>query len=89
MSSGVEFDEDRLSYGVKPRPDAPNAPAGNLSSADAYAASRYANAGSQPKMIGWLLRHGLAKSPQTAQIYLIAIVVINVIITYVIIKYFL
>lgn len=60
--------------------------AGNRSSPQrtSTAASR-----NEPKMVQFLMRHGIAKSPLTGQVILIVIVVLNIIITYVVIKYFL
>jgi len=75
MSSGVEFDEDKFSFG---------APSGQ--------AARYGRATSSagvPKMSAWLMKKGIVKSPMAAQIFLIGLILFNVIITYVAIKYFL
>jgi hypothetical protein len=42
-----------------------------------------------PGLAGWLMRHGVAKSSSSAQTILIGIVVANIIITFIVIKYFL
>lgn len=40
-------------------------------------------------MAGWLIRHGWAKSQQSAQMILVAVVIIDIIATFMVIKYFL
>jgi hypothetical protein len=80
MSSGVEFEEDSFSY--KPKPRLSGGPAGSSPGVPA-------SVGNEPKMVQWLMRHGIAKSGTSAQVILIIVVIINIIITYVVIKYFL
>jgi len=83
MSSGVEFDED--SFGQN-RPQQSGLPAGSM------VPRQFTNATAQPEftgIVGWLIRHRLAKSPQGAQKILIGIVAINIIITFIMIKYYL
>ncbi|MFA6601907.1 MAG: hypothetical protein WCT02_03545 [Candidatus Paceibacterota bacterium] len=90
MSSGVEFEED--SFGSTTRrpvaqspysspPNFPSQPGG----------SQMYGGGNQnvPGLAGWLMRHGVAKSSSSAQTILIGIVVANIIITFIVIKYFL
>jgi hypothetical protein len=47
--------------------------------------------GSQPssKMASWLIQHGFAKTPAGAQVILICLAVVNLILCFVVIKYFL
>ncbi|MDE1975226.1 MAG: hypothetical protein KGI49_01810 [Patescibacteria group bacterium] len=80
MSGGVEFDEDRASYGGLKRPNF-------AGQAGGYGDSSAGPDGSG--MVGWLKRHGLAGSSSAAQGILIAVVIINIIITYIVVKYFL
>ena len=39
-------------------------------------------------MAGWLMRHHLAKSPESAQIVMIAVIVVDIIAVFIIVKYF-
>jgi len=39
-------------------------------------------------MAGWLIRHGWAKTPAVAQGIMVAIIIIDIIITFIVIKYF-
>jgi len=80
MSSGVEFDEDKISYGGRPRYTNMSSPAGGGYSP--------ISAGNQPGMVGWLMRKNIAKTPGAAQGILIGLVVCNIIITYIVINYF-
>ncbi|MEK7642068.1 MAG: hypothetical protein AAB365_03730 [Patescibacteria group bacterium] len=83
MSSGVEFDEDKLKY--TPRPVA-----GGGFQPNQYAFSaQQGGGGNEPRMVRWLMKKGIVKSPNTAQVVLIGLVVINIIITVVVISYFL
>jgi hypothetical protein len=68
--SSVEFDEDRISYSRPQVSGMPNfqAPGGNVASSNA------------PKMTQWLMRHGI-KSAGAAQAILIAVVLLNIVIT--------
>jgi hypothetical protein len=78
MPSGVEFDEDSLTSSYR-RPGAPGRP----SVGGVYQRPP------QGGMTGWLIRKGWVKSNGTAQVVLIVIVIINVVATYVLIKFFL
>ena len=78
-SSGVEFDEDKLKY----------APRSSASGGSYTPLNRYGSPNTEPKMVQWLMKKGIVKSPATAQIVLITLVIINIIITFVVIKYFL
>lgn len=80
MSNGVEFDVDKVEYSSRrssPRVNIPSNFDGNFGSNSA-----------EPKMSRWLMGKGLVKSPQSAQKILIAVVIINIIITFIIVKYF-
>ncbi|MBU6231712.1 MAG: hypothetical protein KGI45_03905 [Patescibacteria group bacterium] len=86
MASGVEFDEDNFSYGNR-RPAAGS----GFSSPGMYrgqASQPYSGSGGS-KMAQWLIRHGLAKSANSAQYILVAVIALNIIITFIIIKFFL
>jgi hypothetical protein len=81
-SNGVQFDEDSFSYNRSTTsPGVNRAPVGNY--------NQPIPGGSERGMAGWLMRHGIAKSNNLAQGILIAIVIVNVIITYVVIKWLL
>lgn len=75
MPSGVEFDEDNMGFH---RP----APGGGFSMNKGAQAP-------QSGMAGWLMRKGWVKSNNSAQFLLLGIVVVNAIIIFVLIKYFL
>ncbi len=79
MASGVEFDEDNISY-AKPgsRPGIPGLGGG-------YGSGQREERG----MAGWLIKRGFAKSYGSAQAVMLGIVVVNIIITYVAIKFLL
>lgn len=75
MSSGIEFETDMNSYR---RPTAPGSgmPGGM-------------GGGNEGRgMTGWLMRKGIVKSPNGAQVILVGVVIANVIIMYVVITYF-
>jgi len=82
MSSGIEFEEDGF---------AKNYPQARSSqSVSSYSVNQSNYSGGEVKgMAGWLMRHGLAKSPQGAQLYLVGLVIVNLIITFVAISYLL
>jgi len=84
---GVEFDEDKFGYSGARMPGQNTNPTATRE--QSYYAQHPGPTGNEPKMVQFLLRHGLAKSPNSAQVILIVIVIVNVIITYVVIKYFL
>ena len=86
MVTGVEFDEDKMDYsGFRSarRPDS----GGTSSVPYPNMAPRYPVRASG--MPGWLIAHGWVKSEGAAQGVLIAIVIANIIITYIVVKYFL
>jgi hypothetical protein len=82
MSSGVTFDEDNMNYAPRPTP------AGSSYSASQtkYGAPGVSQEFGQPAMVRFLMRHGIG-SPKIAQGILVAVVVINLIITFIVIKY--
>lgn len=86
MSTGVEFEED--SFNISPTHAQSSGGGPTFQSPSAMYSQGYSG-GEERGMAGWLMRHGLAKSPQTAQIIMLGIVVINIIITFVALKYFL
>lgn len=83
MTSGVEFEEDNLSrsYGKI------DSPAQGFSSGT----NNYQSYG-EPEargMTGWLIRHGIVKSQQGAQLMLVGVIIFNLIVTIVFITVFL
>ena len=84
MSSGVEFDEDSLKFARRPVPTG-----GGFQSGQQYSFPGQQMGGNEPKMVQWLMRKGIVKSPNMGQAVLIALVIINIIITFVVTKYFL
>ncbi len=90
MSSGVEFDEDSFNYG---RPQQPK-PGSYSSSGSSYGAGPIASglpfsARNEPAMVRWLMKHHIAKTAATAQGILIGLVIVNIIVTFIVIKYLL
>ena len=84
MSSEVQFDDDQLKYAHRPV-------AGGGNSGGGFAGGGYVpgEGGNQPRMVRWLMKKGIVKSPAMAQGFLIGLVIINIIITYVVITFFL
>jgi hypothetical protein len=83
MSSGVEFDEDSLKY-------APRRPAaGGGFQPSPYGIPGQQGGGNQPGMVAWLMRKGIVKSPAVGQVILIGLVVVNIVVTIIVIMYFL
>ena len=74
MSDEVQFDTDTQSNAMR-RP----APAAGFGQTTSGASG----------MAGWLMRHGLAKSPKGAQGIMIAVILVDIIAIFVVIKYFL
>jgi hypothetical protein len=78
---GIEFDEDKFSY---------SAPGKAFSGENAYPNAKNLATYAEPKGLGgWLVKHNLAKSASSAQVIMLVIVLLNAVITFVIIKYFL
>ena len=94
MASGVEFEEDsfgqnRPAAGPSSAEQVPNS-FGNMAGGLSYVPtnSRYGAANqARGGMAGWLIRHRLAKTPEAAQKVMIGIVVFNLIVTFVVIKF--
>lgn len=80
MSSGVEFEEDKMGYAVKRQ---------QFSNSQPTFVGGVGINNSDPKMIQWLMRKGIVKSSGAGQVVLIVILLLNVIITYFIIKFLL
>lgn len=78
MSSNVEFETDKIAYPTRSRVSS-----GFVGNSNSFGANN------EPKMVRWLMKKGIVKSPAAAQVVLITMVIINLIITYIIIKYFL
>ena len=74
MSSGVEFEEDSFSrsYGQA-------TPGQSFS--PSLASMGYADPNLPKGMAGWLMKRGIVKSPQGAQMMLIGIIIFNCIVT--------
>lgn len=83
MSSGVQFDEDALKYS-RPRP-AVGGVSGGYSPMSQFAGP----SGNEPRMVQWLMKKGIVKSPNAGQFILVGIVIVNIIIMFIVIKYFL
>lgn len=75
MSNGVEFDEDK--YGL----------AGQTSAQQRFAGPQSGRVNS--KMAQWLITKGIVKTETGAQAVLLVVVILNIIITYFVIQYFL
>jgi hypothetical protein len=73
MSDNVQFDTDTQSNAIH-RPE--------------QVAGFGQTTSGQSGMSGWLMRHGLAKSPAAAQGIMVAIIIIGVIAIFIVIKYF-
>lgn len=80
MSSGVEFEEDKIQYGIPGRKSDVRGPIYG-----GYGKPGFAQPPS--RMVRWLISHGFAGSPFGANVVLFAIVVVNIIITILVIKY--
>ena len=84
MSSGVEFDEDQLKYAPR------RAAGGSFGLSNTGPGGGYVPGGStEPKMIQWMMRKGIVKSPRMAQGILFGLVIINLVVTYIVIVYYL
>lgn len=80
MSSGVEFDEDNLKFQTRPMTG------GGIPGSPAPSYGGYAPQDQDgSRMVRWLMAKGIVKSPNVGQAILIAVVIINVIITFVVI----
>lgn len=86
MSNGVQFEEDNFSF---TSPNKTPGAKGENNVSVGYGHPQYNNASVPRGMAGWLMRHGLATSSSTAQVILVGIVIVNIIITYFVIRFFL
>ena len=80
MSNGVEFDEDKFSFNKpvsRPGVQQPTNYGGSMSG------------GSVPPLAQWMISKHIVKSAAAAQGVLIGLVVVNIIITFVVIRFFL
>lgn len=75
MSNGVEFEEDK--YGIQ----------GKIRAQQSFVATQSGEVSSS-KMGQWLINKGFVKSSTGAQVILIIIVLINIAVTFFVIKYF-
>lgn len=71
--SNVEFEVDKIQYGTR----------SNASSNNSFRSSN-----NDSKMVSWLMKKGIVKSPEIGHLFLIVLVIINIIITFVVVKYF-
>jgi hypothetical protein len=78
MLNNVEFETDKVEYDTRPR-----------TSSGYVAPGTGGINGNEPRMVRWLMRKGIAKSPLMGQVILIGLIVVNLIITYIVIKYLL
>jgi hypothetical protein len=78
MSSGVEFEEDNFSKNYA-----------RVGSTQSYSNQNTYSNQEERGIIGWLIKHNLAKSKQSAQYYLLGIIAVNLLITSILIIYFL
>lgn len=89
MSSGVEFDEDSFGYGTRQRSSGGSAGTPGTAFPGAGRDAGGGSGSNEPKMVQWLMARGWAKSPAVAQGMLVAFIIINLIITFIVIKYLL
>lgn len=80
MSNGVEFEED--TFGLK----RPNQTASSGGGSSSYSPANNTGDG-EPAMVRWLMRRGWVKTHAGGQGVLIAIVIINIIVTFIVIKF--
>ena len=85
MSNQVQFEEDDFKFSSNKTKSNPSN-LGNVSAG--YGHPQYNN-GEQRGMAGWLVRHGIANSSTMAQGLLIFFIIINITVTYILLKYFL
>ncbi len=78
MSEGIQFDEDKFNYSVKPQPNFAG------TNGQQYSASSNATG-----FAGWLIKKGWVKSESAAQVVLFGVILVNIIITIVIVTIFL
>ncbi len=86
MSSGVQFEEDNLNFS-KPHPTSPGGSSSQSTTSAQFANYSRFGGHNSSKMVQWLIKKGVVKSPNSAQAILILVVIINTLITFVVIKY--
>lgn len=72
--SNVEFEVDKMQYGTKPGASSNNS---------------FRSSNNDSKMISWLMKKGIVKSPEIGHLFLIVLIIVNIVITFVVVKYFL
>ncbi|MES2216207.1 MAG: hypothetical protein V4481_02830 [Patescibacteria group bacterium] len=87
MSSGVQFEEDSFSFNKPAAPSSAPTTSGGFQAPPNLGYGRPQLPSNTPKMAQWLMRHGI-KSPNAAQTILVVVVIVNIIITFVVIKFF-
>ncbi len=80
MSSEIEFDEDKFGASMPQQ-------SGANDTSIAANSPRYSS--TEPGMVKWLMRNGLAKSVKTANTILLSVVIISLIVVFILISYFL
>jgi hypothetical protein len=86
MASGVEFEEPGSGFRGRATVSSGGIPDfGGAPPPPGYTDPRMANV---PKMAQWLMKKGLARSPHVAQAILIAVIIINIIITFLVVRFF-
>lgn len=78
MSSGVEFEEDKFEYSPQNQ---------TQQTAPVFQGGVAPDAATHTGMIGWLIKKGIVKSENTGKYVLLAVIVINIIITFIVIKF--
>lgn len=78
MSEGIQFDEDKFNYSVKPQP--------NFAGTNGQ---QYSSSSNATGLAGWLIKKGWVKSESAAQVVLFGVILVNIIITIVIVTIFL
>jgi hypothetical protein len=79
--ANVEFDEDKFQYGGTQ---------GNQRQTSSSSQMIYNIQSSNPTgMVGWLIKKGIVGSENTAQYVLVGVIIINIVIAFIVIKYFL
>ena len=77
MSTGIEFEEDKSSYGGQPRVASPSGMGGGS-----------VPTGNERGIVGWLIRSGLAKSANAAQGILVGVLIVVLVLIFIVLRYF-
>ena len=86
MTEGIEFDEDKFSYAPPRANVGMNAGMNAAPQYSGYGAPQFG--AKESWMVRFLIKHGLAKSAKGAQMVQLGIVVVNIIVTVIVVKYF-